>query len=115
MKDRIRRIRGDLNMNQTEFGSELGASRAMIASYEVGKVVPDKSIRLLICQKFNVNESWLETGEGVPYKEGLIPSLAQALQYMPDVAATLERILPRLTPQDLANFNEMVKHAFPDK
>lgn len=115
MKDRIRRIRGDLNMNQTEFGSELGASRAMIASYEVGKVVPDKSIRLLICQKFNVNESWLETGDGVPYKEGLIPSLAQALQYMPDVAATLERILPRLTPQDLANFNEIIKHAFPEK
>lgn len=115
MKDRIRRIRGDLNMNQTEFGSELGASRAMIASYEVGKVVPDKSIRLLICEKFNVNPEWLETGEGVPYKEGLIPSLAQALQYMPDVAATLERVLPRLTPQDLANFNEIIKHAFPEE
>lgn len=115
MKDRIRRIRGDLNMSQTEFGSELGASRAMIASYEVGKVVPDKSIRLLICQKFNVNESWLETGEGVPYKEGLIPELANALRSMPSVAAALERLLPRMTPEDFAHIDEMVRKICEDK
>lgn len=115
MNDRIRRIRNDLNMNQTDFGNEIGATRAMVASYEGGKVVPDKPIRMLICQKFNVNESWLETGEGVPYKEGLIPALANALQAMPDVAAALERVLPRLTPHDLANLNELIKHAFPEE
>ena len=115
MKDRIRRIRKDLNMNQTEFGNEIGVTFAALSKYESGKVVPDKSIRLLICQKFNVSESWLETGEGVPYKEGLIPALANALQAMPDVAAALERVLPRLTPQDLANLNELIKHAFPEK
>lgn len=115
MKDRIRRIRKDLNMNQTEFGNEIGVTFAALSKYESGKVVPDKSIRLLICQKFNVNESWLETGEGVPYKEGLIPALANALQAMPDVAAALERVLPRLTPQDLSNLNELIKHAFPEE
>jgi len=115
MKDRIRRVRKDLNMNQTEFGNEIGVTFAALSKYESGKVIPDKSIRLLICQKFNVNESWLETGEGVPYKEGLIPALANALQAMPDVAAALERVLPRLTPQDLANLNELIKHAFPEE
>lgn len=115
MKDRIRRIRKDLNMNQTEFGNEIGVTFAALSKYESGKVVPDKSIRLLICQKFNVNETWLETGEGVPYKEGLIPALANALQAMPDVAAALERVLPRLTPQDLANLNELIKRAFPEE
>lgn len=112
MKDRIRRIRKDLNMNQTEFGRELGCSQTAIAKYESGMVVPDQPLRLLICQKFNVNETWLETGEGVPYKEGLIPALAQALQSMPDVAAALERVLPRMTAQDLANLNELIRHAF---
>ena len=80
MKDRIRMIRKDLNMNQTEFGSEIGATQKMVTTYETGAVLPDKSIRLLICEKFNVNPEWLETGEGVPYKEGLIPELAQALR-----------------------------------
>lgn len=114
MKDRIKRIRTDAGMTQEEFGKAIGATRGMVTTYEKG-TVPTQSTRLLICSRFNVNPEWLETGDGVPYKEGLIPSLAQALQYMPDVAATLERILPRLTPQDLVNFNEMVKHAFPEK
>lgn len=109
MKDRIRRIRKDMNLNQTEFGAEIGCTQAAITSYETGRVIPDKSIRMLICQKFNVDEHWLETGEGVPYKEGLIPSLAMALQQMPDVAAALERLLPRLTPADFDHMNEMVK------
>ena len=115
MKDRIRRIRKDLNMNQTEFGAEIGATQKMVTTYETGVVLPDKPIRMLICQKFNVNETWLETGEGVPYKEGLIPALANAPQAMPDVAAALERVLPRLTPQDLANLNDLIKHAFPEE
>ena len=109
MKDRIRQIRKDLNLNQTEFGAEIGATQKMVTTYETGAVIPDKSIRMLICQKFNVDEHWLETGEGVPYKEGLIPSLAIALQQMPDVAAALERLLPRLTPADFDHMNEMVK------
>lgn len=115
MKDRLRLVRKDLKLTQADMGQALGCSQTAYAKYESGMVIPDKPMRMLICEKFNVNPAWLETGEGVPYKEGLIPSLAQALQYMPDVAATLERILPRLTPQDLVNFNEMVKHAFPEK
>lgn len=115
MKDRIRKIRKDLSMNQTEFGIELGCTQAAVTSYETGRVIPDKSIRLLICQKFNVNLEWLETGEGVPYKEGLIPALAQALQSMPDVAAALERVLPRLTPQDLHNLNDLIRKLIDEK
>ena len=34
----------------------------MITSYERGKVVPDASKRMLICEKFNVNPEWLENG-----------------------------------------------------
>lgn len=115
MKDRIRLIRKNLNMNQTEFGAEIGATQKMVTTYETGAVLPDKPIRLLICEKFNVNESWLETGEGVPYKEGLIPELASALRQMPTVAAALERLLPRLTPEDLAHFDAMIQKVIDEK
>ena len=108
MKDRIRKIRKDMNLNQTEFGAEIGATQKMITSYESGRVVPDKSIRLLICQKFNVSETWLETGEGKPYKEGLVPELTHALRQMPAVQSALERLLPRLTAEDFAKINELV-------
>ena len=109
MKDRIRQIRKDMNMNQTEFGAEIGVTFAALSKYESGKVIPDKSIRLLICEKFNVNPVWLETGEGVPYKEGLVPELAHALRNMPAVQAALERLLPRLTPEDFEHINDLVE------
>ena len=109
MKDRIKQIRKDHKLNQTEFGAEIGVSFAALSKYETGLVIPDKSIRLLICQKFNVNEAWLETGEGVPYKEGLVPELVNALRTMPAVQAALERLLPRLTPEDLEHINALVE------
>ena len=107
MKERIKQIRKNLKMNQTEFGAEIGATQKMITTYETGAVIPDKTTRLLICSKFNVNEEWLETGEGNPYKEGLIPSMAHALMRMPNVCAALERILPLLTDEDLDRLDEV--------
>lgn len=106
MKDRIKRIRKDMNMNQTEFGEAIGTTLAAYSKYETGKVIPDKTTRMLICQKFNVNENWLETGEGLPYKEGLIPRLLHALQQMPAVQAALEEKLPYVSDEALWKLNE---------
>lgn len=109
MKDRIRMIRKDMNMNQTEFGAEIGATQKMVTTYETGAVIPDKPIRMLICEKFNVNPVWLETGEGVPYKEGLIPSLVHALQQMPDVLLLLEQKLPYVSDDTLHKMNDALR------
>lgn len=106
MKDRIRKIRKDVNMNQTDFGAEIGATLAAYSKYETGKVIPDKTTRLLICEKFNVSETWLETGEGEPYREGLIPSLVHALRLMPDVKALLEAKLPKVSDATLRKMND---------
>ena len=109
MNNRLKEIRKHLKLTQAELGQELGVSRDSVATYESGRVIPDKSIRLLICQRFNINETWLETGEGKPYKEGLIPELVHALRQMPAAQAALERILPRLTPEDLQHINSLLE------
>jgi transcriptional regulator with XRE-family HTH domain len=106
MKDRIKKIRKDLNMNQTEFGEAIGVTLAAYSKYETGKVIPDKTTRMLICSKFNVSETWLETGEGLPYKEGLIPALVHALRQMPDVQALLEAKLPYVSDETFQKMNE---------
>lgn len=107
MNERIKLIRKNLKMTQAEFGQEIGSTRDAIANYENGRVIPDKTTRMLICSKFNVNEAWLETGEGDPYREGLIPTVAHALMRMPAVCSALERILPVLTDDDLDRINEI--------
>lgn len=109
MNERIRLIRKNLRITQTEFGKEIGCSQTAVAKYESGMVVPDQPIRLLICQRFNVNPTWLETGEGKPYKEGLIPELVHALRQMPAVQTALERLLPRLSAEDLQHINALIE------
>ena len=114
MKDRLRQIRKDLGLNQTEFGAELGATQKMITTFETGRVIPDKPLRLLICEKFQVNETWLETGEGETYKAGVRYEVLRCLDALPTLQRKLETALPRLTLQDLKFINALLEK-FDDK
>lgn len=109
MKERIKLIRKNNNLTQEEFGAAIGVTRIVVTTYETGRVIPDKSVRMLICSKFHVNEHWLETGEGEPYEEGLVPNLVHALMTMPDVQALLIRLLPKMTDADLKKVNDAVR------
>lgn len=67
LKDRIKKIRKDFNLNQTDFGKAIGASQFLVTSYETGRSEPDDFKKQLICERYSVNPVWLETGDGEPY------------------------------------------------
>lgn len=69
MKDRIKLIRQNAGMTQQEFAKQIGVSRNTIATYETSVRVPIDAIVLSICREFNINETWLRTGEGSMYME----------------------------------------------
>lgn len=51
-------------LSQEAFGARIGVTGATISRLESGdRAVTDQNI-LSICREFNVNESWLRTGEG---------------------------------------------------
>lgn len=79
MKERIKKIRKDFNLNQTDFGKSIGASQFLVTSYETGRSEPDDFKKQLICERFHVNPVWLETGEGEPY-DTYSPDLAQEMR-----------------------------------
>lgn len=62
--DRIRELRKELDMTQQEFADRLKIKRNTIATYETGRNDPIDSVFALICKEFDVNETWLRTGEG---------------------------------------------------
>lgn len=64
MKDRIRKIRRDLDLTQQEFADRIGIKRNTIANYETGRNEPIDSVVSLICREFGVNEEWLRDGTG---------------------------------------------------
>ena len=69
MKDRIKKIRKELDLTQQEFADKLKVPRNTIAGYEVGKSNPSDAAINNICREFNVNEEWLRTGQGDMFTE----------------------------------------------
>jgi len=69
MKERIRKLRRTLDLTQQGFADEIGIKQNTVATYEMGKIEPSNSIVSLICQKWDVNETWLRTGEGKMFIE----------------------------------------------
>ena len=112
MKDRIKELRKSHNFTQTEMGRELGVSRDAIATYESGRVIPDKSIRLLICQKFNVNLAWLEDGVGEMHPVSAFPARwLTVMQKYPALRAMLEEIDEALGLEGWQMLNQVVDRA----
>ncbi|WP_083538304.1 helix-turn-helix domain-containing protein [Holdemania sp. Marseille-P2844] len=67
INERVRALRKELGMNQTEFGERIALSQGHLTSVEQGKrAVTDRTIKL-ICTEFGVSEDWLRTGKEPKY------------------------------------------------
>nr|DAM28427.1 MAG TPA: helix-turn-helix domain protein [Caudoviricetes sp.] len=67
--ERIKILRNELNLTQTEFGEKIGLKQNTIGQIENGlRGVTDRSI-LLICQTFHASEEWLRNGTGEMFAE----------------------------------------------
>lgn len=89
LHERIKAVRKSLmpKVSQTAFAEMLGTTRAAIAPYERGIVIPSDTFIQLLCTKFNIDEHWLRTGEGEMYKNDLdaqVESFAQKYILTPD-------------------------------
>lgn len=69
MKDRIRKIRKELDLTQQEFAGKIGMKQNTIATYEMGRTNPSDQCIRSICREFGVNEDWLRTGEGDMFEQ----------------------------------------------
>ena len=73
MNERLKELRLEKNLNQTEFGKKIGLSKSQIACYENGsRKITDRTITA-ICEKFKINEQWLRHGVG-PQKKQMTPT-----------------------------------------
>lgn len=64
ISDRIKDLRKELNLKQSDFANKIGIKQAAISAIEKGiRNVTDRIIND-ICREFNVNEEWLRNGTG---------------------------------------------------
>lgn len=70
LSERIKWIRKNKGLTQTEFGERLGVSRSVVNNWERDAVVPPNPTFTAISAIFGVNENWLQTGIGDdPYEK----------------------------------------------
>lgn len=69
IRDRITLVRNNVGKSQEEFGSILGVTKSTISLLETKKREPSERIIRDICREFNVNETWLRTGEGEMFNQ----------------------------------------------
>lgn len=67
MNTRIRQLRLTLKLTLKDFGERLGLKPSTISDIEHCRCNISDRLIISICSRFNVNEEWLRTGEGLMF------------------------------------------------
>ena len=67
--ERVRSIRKQLGLNQTEFAARIGMTQGYITSIERGTRDVNSRLVKLICETYSVSENWLFTGDGDMFQD----------------------------------------------
>ena len=107
--DRIRAIRDHLDMTRKSFGEKIYVSQDVINNLERGRVTPTEHHINGICEKFNVNEHWLRTGEGEMFNptNTSLDALAEAHNINGLTRAIIEGLIT-MRPEHQAAFIDLI-------
>jgi transcriptional regulator with XRE-family HTH domain len=121
INDRIAEIVRVTSKTKTAFADSLGVSQQYISKLERTGVPSERTIRD-ICDKYNVNEYWLRTGEGEMFRErsraedlaGLLASMCEnPTPFQKSLIAVLAKLDPSqwklLEEKAMELFEEMQK------
>ena len=92
MNNRIKQLREEyLKLSQDAFGDILGVSQRTVSTFENdAKKLTDRNFNA-ICEKFNVNPKWLETGEGEMFlNPSTLDKLAAEYDLTPEESALIK-------------------------
>jgi len=57
--ERIKEIRVDCKLNQSEFGKSISVSQDTVSLWEKGKSLPTAEYIIMICKRYNVSADYL--------------------------------------------------------
>ena len=71
ISDRISQCITATGLTKTAFSQKIGLTQAYISALSIGRKIPSDRTIADICREFNVNETWLRTGEGEMFQKTL--------------------------------------------
>ena len=113
--ERVKELRKQINLTQQAFADRLNLKRNTVGSYEVNVVEPSDRTISDICREFNVNETWLRTGEGEMFNQ--ITQSEKLAAFLADITADegddfkrrFVEMLAELEPEDWKLLERMAK------
>lgn len=112
--ERIKEIRKELKLSQTEFALRIGLKQTAIGMYENNlRGVADRSI-LLICKEFSVSENWLRNGQGQMFvdltqDEKIIALTARLLDDKQSFKKLLLTTILEMTDDEIDTVKDIIK------
>lgn len=105
MKDRIKFVIKSANIKKIDFAKRLDISQAFVSQMCSGTANPSDRTILAICREFGVNEVWLRTGEGEPFRqdsrsEQIMRFATQTANGSDEFKKALVSMLAKLEPED---------------
>ena len=92
--ERVRQLRKELGLTQSEFGKRIRLSQNHLTGIETGKRNLTDTVSKLICDEFNVNEDWLRTGEGDMFRT--LSSDEEFIKIMTEIQVSDDPIIRRI-------------------
>ena len=110
MNNRIKEIRKDHHLTQSQFAERIGLKQNSIAQIEIGKRTPSEQVIVSICREFGIFREWLETGEGLKYKKAPSGGIEREIQDILGVedpfAVSILSALAKMPPEFWAAWRE---------
>lgn len=118
--ERIKAVRLATGLTMEAFGEQVGVSKSFVSMVESGKANASDQTILFICREFNVNETWLRTGEGemeepVTEDDRIAKLFGDVLKGKPDIRRRLISALARLDPEDWDLIERMIEKVSGDE
>lgn len=120
MHERIDALIKALGLNQTKFADRINVSRSYVSQMCIGNKIPADRTISDICREFDVNETWLRTGEGEMFikksrEEEIAAFVGNILKGEPDFRRRLVSVLARLSVEEWILLEEMAKKLMEDQ
>ena len=112
MKEVLKRSK----LTQTEFASRISLTQQYLSMMCSGKKIPSDRTISDICREFGVDEIWLRTGEGEPFRqesrdEEIMRFASQTIQGSDEFKKALVSMLAKLDPEDWENLAKIYAKA----
>lgn len=103
INERFCQVLKDSGLSQEAFAKAIKRGRGEIANIVYGKTEPKGNVIDAVCEKFNINETWLRTGVGemhVPLsRDAQLAKIFATVQVSDDERARLVKAFASLPPE----------------